>query len=293
MTAVPELVERHEGAVRSAALDRLRDDRVAAARAREARGLGEGAELDGNVLGTRDLIDGARHIVFRDVGGISGVEEDDRLIFLGVVDPLRQLLARERRARRVVRAAEVDHVDLFLRQVRCEVVLRRAGQIDDAFEVAVVLQRSRAAGHDVRVEVDRVNRVRDGDLVGRAEDLLDVAAVALRAVADENLIRRDLDAAVRVVVLDDGFRQEGVALLRAVAVERLSLGLIVDGLVHGLDADLRQRLRDIADAETDDVGIRVCFFISSNAACDFSKEVAAWQLQIVIINSSHKMKSSS
>lgn len=94
-------------------------------------------------------------------------------------------------------------------------------------------------------------------------------------------------------MLDDGFRQEGVALLRAVAVERLSLGLIVDGLVHGLDADLRQRLRDIADAETDDVGIRVRFLIGGDAAGDFGEEIAAGQLQIVIVNGSHRMKSSS
>ena len=159
--------------------------------------------------------------------------------------------------------------------------------------MAVLLQRARAASHDIRVEVDRVYRVRDGDLVGRAEDLLDVAAVALGAVADENLVRRDLDAAVRVVVLDDGFRQERVALLRAVAVERLSLRLIVDRLVHGLDADLRQRLRDIADAEADDVGIRVRFLVGGDTARDLREEIAARQLQIVIVNGSHRMKSSS
>ena len=159
--------------------------------------------------------------------------------------------------------------------------------------MAVLLQRARAAGHDIRVEVDRVYRVRDGDLVCRAEDLLDVAAVALGAVADEDLVRRDLDAAVRVVVLDDGFRQERVALLWAVAVERLSLRLIVDRLVHGLDADLRQRLRDIADAEADDVGIRVRFLVGSDTARNLREEIAARQLQIVIINGSHRMKSSS
>ena len=76
-------------------------------------------------------------------------------------------------------------------------------------------------------------------------------------------------------------------------MERLSLGLIVDGLVHGLDADLRQRLRDIADAETDDVGIRVRFLVGGDAAGDFGEEIAAGQLQIVIINGSHRMKSSS
>lgn len=109
-----------------------------------------------------------------------------------------------------------------------------------------------------------------------------------------NLVRRDLDAAVRVVVLDDGFRQErGSPALGRSRGTSPAFALIVDRLVHGLDADLRQRLRDIADAEADDVGIRVRFLVGSDTARNLREEIAARQLQIVIINGSHRMKSSS
>ena len=90
------------------------------------------------------------------------------------------------------------------------------------------------------------------------EDLLDVAAVALAAVADEDLVGRDVDAARRVVVLADRLDQEVVALLGAVAVERLALAHLVDRGVHRLDDRGRERLGDVADAEADHlrVGMR-------------------------------------
>ena len=152
----------------------------------------------------------------------------------------------------------------------------------------VFLQRARTAGHDVRVEIDRIDRVRDGDFIVGAEDFLDVAAVALGTVADEDLIFVDLDSALRVVVLDDRFRQEGIALLRAIATEGFGFCHLIDSLVHGLDAGSRQRLGNIADAETDDIRIRMRLLECLDPAGDFCEEIAAREFQIVVINSCHK-----
>ena len=58
------------------------------------------------------------------------------------------------------------------------------------------------------------------------------------------------------VVLGDRLAQEVVALLGAVAVERVAAGHLVDGLVHRLDDRGRQRLGDVADAHADDLGDR-------------------------------------
>ena len=62
VAAVPELVVLDAAAIRGLARDRVRDDRVAAARARESGRLGERTEFDGDILGARDLIDRRRPV---------------------------------------------------------------------------------------------------------------------------------------------------------------------------------------------------------------------------------------
>jgi hypothetical protein len=54
-------------------------------------------------------------------------------------------------------------------------------------------------------------------LASGGEDLLEVAAVALAAVADEDLVGGEVDAPRLVVVLADRLDEKVVALLRAVA----------------------------------------------------------------------------
>jgi hypothetical protein len=63
-----------------------------------------------------------------------------------------------------------------------------------------------------------------------SEQLLDVSAVALRAVGDEYLVRRDVYAAVLEVDLSRLLAQERISLFRAVAVEALARRLVVDRL---------------------------------------------------------------
>ncbi len=87
------------------------------------------------------------------------------------------------------------------------------------------------------------------------EDLLDVAAVALAAIADEDLVGRDVDAARLVIVRADRLDEEVVALLGAIAAEGLAHAHLVDGRVHRFDDRRRERFGDIADAEPDHLRI--------------------------------------
>ena len=103
VAAIPERVEALLRAVGAPALHALRQHDVAAARAREARCLREGAKFDGNVLRALNLEDGVRQIVLGDEGLISGIEENDGLVLSRVGDPSGERLARHRHARRVVR----------------------------------------------------------------------------------------------------------------------------------------------------------------------------------------------
>ena len=85
---------------------------------------------------------------------------------------------------------------------------------------AAVGQHASAAVDHVRVDVDRIARVgHRHDAVARIY-VAEIAEVALGAVGDEDLVGGDVDAARGIVVGGHGLAQEGVALLRPVAVER-------------------------------------------------------------------------
>ncbi len=145
------------------------------------------------------------------------------------------------------------------------------------------------AGHDVGVDVDRIHRVGDGDLVPRAEDVEDVAGVTLAAVGDENLIRFHVDAACLEIVLGDGVAQEVVALLRAVAAEGGAVAHFIHRLVHGRADGLGQRLGHIADAAADQAlrGLGIGLREDLHAAGDFGEEVTGFELVVVFVDVGH------
>ena len=65
------------------------------------------------------------------------------------------------------------------------------------------MKRTGSTGHDVGIDVDRIDRVRYGDADVRREQLLKVAAVALTSVAHEHVVGVDRHAQRRVVAGDD------------------------------------------------------------------------------------------
>src|SRR2546430_5355764 len=109
-------------------------------------------------------------------------------------------------------------------------------------------------GHDVAVDVHGIHGVHDGDDTVGSEDLLDVGAVALAAIADEDLVGADRDAPLAVVACGDQLGEEVVAGLRAVAPEGLRAGHLVHGGVERADDGGREWLSDVADPEPDDLG---------------------------------------
>ena len=95
--------------------------------------------------------------------------------------------------RRIVGKAQVDQVHRLGGQVGNEAIFRGAVQIDNAL-VAAVPERSTAAGHHIGVQVDRIDRVGDGNANIGGKDFLNVAGVAFGPVADENFIGVDVRA---------------------------------------------------------------------------------------------------
>ena len=169
-----------------------------------------------------------------------------------------------------------------------KVVLGGGGHVDDvrpALGIRIVV--AGAAGHGVGVHVDRIDRIAHGHDVVHGEDIADVAAVALGAVGDEDLVRGDGDVPRGEIVLGDGVAQKGVALLGAVAVEGLGSGEVVYGGVHGGDDGRGERAGDVADAHLDEARFGVRLLVGGGAAGDFREQVAAGQLLVVAIDAGH------
>ena len=205
------------------------------------------------------------------------VEENQPPARIRPVDPRLKLRLRGNRTRRVVRIAEVDDIRLKSVRRRHEGVRRRAGEKRD-----VVPPR-----HHVRIDVDGIDGIAHGNLRIRREQFLDVAAVALRAVRNENLVRRDVHAALAEVELGDLLAQEGVALLGSVAVEVRARRLVIDGLVHRRDDGRGERLGDVPDSEADDFRLRVLRLVRRHAVGDFGEEIGRLDFRVVWVNLQH------
>ncbi len=192
--------------------------------------------------------------------------------------------ARGDRAGGVVRRAQVDDVHAEVRRIGLEAVRLVPDEVGQAGIATIRPRGRRASRHHVRIDVHRVHRIGDRDARREREDLLDVAAVALAAIADEDLVGRDVHAARGVVVLADRFDEEVVALLRAVAAERLALAHLVDGGVHRLDDRGRERLGHIADAEADDLRVGVRRRVRAHATTDLGEQITRRQLGVVLVD---------
>ena len=109
---------------------------------------------------------------------VSGIEENDRIILLGVLHPSLELLASRDSTGGVVRKAEVDDVGFLGGHIGDEAVGRIALEIKQAGVGAFFIGIAGVAGHDIGVDIDRVNRIGDGDGVAVPEDIENVAGVA-------------------------------------------------------------------------------------------------------------------
>ena len=175
------------------------------------------------------------------------------------------------------------------RKPRAKAVLGGGGHVHDvrpAFGGLVVI--ACAAGHGVGVDIHGIHRVAHGHHVVNVQDVADVAAVGLCAVGDEDLVVGDADAERMEIALDDGGAQEIVALLRAIAVEGLGLGHVLDGGVHRLDDCRGQRARDVADAHLDELRLGMRLGVRGGTAGDLGEQIAAGEFLVIRVDLSHE-----
>ena len=267
---------------------RLGHDGVGAAGAGKTRGLGETADLNRHLPRALNFVDGMRQVGIADERLVRGVEEDDRPMAPGVLDPGGQLRAGGRGAGGIVGETEVDEVGRLGRRRRHVGIGRRRVEIKDPLVTAVALVTG-SSRHDIGVEVDRIHRIGNGDAGVLGEDLLDIAAVALRPVRDEDLVGFDPAAPRLVIVLRNRFAEKRVALVGAVTLEGLAPGHFVRGGMQGGDAHGRERLRDIADSQPDDGTRGIGLLVGGHAARDIGEQVRGLELGVVFVDADHRV----
>jgi hypothetical protein len=222
-----------------------------------------------------------------DEGVVGGVEDQHAVVGARPGDPGLEVRARCDSAGGVVGRAEIGDVDALRRRRGAEGVRLGGIEVGDAGVAPLGVRLAGAPGHDVGVDVDGVDGVGDRDAAAGAEDLLDVAAVLLAAVGDEDLGGGNVDAPRLEVVYPDGFEQEVVAVLGAVAAKSGIGAEFVDGSAHGLDDSGGERESDVTDAEPDDLCFGVRLGEHAHAAPDLGKEVAGLELAVVLVQTCH------
>lgn len=88
-------------------------------------------------------------------------------------------------------------------------------------------------------------------------------------------------------MIHDGLPQEKIALFRTIAAEGFLMRHFIDSLVHGFNYGRCQRLRHIADAEGNDLCLRMAFLISRRSFFHFCKQIGTLKIQVCFITMCH------
>ena len=222
-----------------------------------------------------------------DEGLIGGVKQDQGLVGPGVVHPLLQLGPAGPGAGGVIGEAEVDQVHRAGGQRCREVVGGADRQVGKTAVLACPIGVAGVARHHVAVYINRINRIGYGNAVVGAEDVEDVAAVALGAIGDEDLLGTDVTAAGLEIVLSNRLPQPQVTLLRAVAMEALAVAQLVYGRLHGIAAGFWQWFGHIADAQANQRRIGVGFTEKLHPPGDFREEITSLELEVIAVDLNH------
>ena len=138
-------------------------------------------------------------------------------------------------------------------QRRRKIILRRRAKVNEPRVLPERIRRARVARHHVRVHVHGINRVGHGDRVAVAEDVENVAHIALGPIGNENLVRGDLTPASLKNILGDRLAQKLIPLLRPIPAKRLPPRKLIHRNMHRRHTSPRQRLGHIPDPHADDL----------------------------------------
>ena len=168
-------------------------------------------------------------------------------MFKCIVNPLFELFLCCYHTCWVVRETKVNYIRNFRRKIRCKVVFCRARHIDDVAPKTVFVLVAASACHNICVNVYRINRVTDGNLVVYRENVADVAAVALCTVGQKDFVLCNVNASVCVIVLLNSVKNKVIAVFRRVTSECCFVCHFLNCLVHCINNSRSKRLCNITD----------------------------------------------
>src|SRR5207244_3393794 len=234
----------------SSGKNRLWQDGKTATNTGEATSLGEAAKLNRAFARTINFENRMGNLGTADVGFVGGIEQQQRIMVPRVLDPIRQLRTRRHRAGWIVGKTKINDVRVFPRRFRNEIILNRAGQIENAFVAAIGPDWPGVPRHYIGIDVNWIDRIGNRDLILLAQNIENVTAVAFRPIRQENFVIRHFDSTIAIIKLRDFVAEEFVALLGPVATEGFTLSEFFGRSFHCLDRGPRQRLSHVTDATT-------------------------------------------
>ena len=291
----PQRVQRDRFAGARVGLQRLRHHGVAAPNTRESARLRETPELDCAIARAVDLEDGLRRTASV-VAFVRGIPEQNGAVLERVRNPRFHARAVHHGASWIVRRAEIDDVGRGLtrgiartRHIGEEAIRFGTGQVGDAFVATARDGGTCITKHHIRIDIRRVHRIGDGDAISRAKDFEDVAAVAFRAVGEEDFVIRDVDATRAEVALGDRGAHRFVSRTRTVALEGRTVCEFFVRRVHGTNHTRRQWLGHVTDAAADDLfgEFGLLGRERRHATRDLGEKVSSGEFEIVFVDVCH------
>ena len=115
--------------------------------------------------------------------------------FICIIDPFLQCFLCNCRTSRIIGKAQVDQIRCLIRKLRCKAVFLGTGHV---YQSLICAQRfviyTGSACHDIRIHIDRINRIADRNKIIGSKNLLNISDITLCTVRYKNLIRRNLAA---------------------------------------------------------------------------------------------------
>ena len=108
-------------------------------------------------------------------------------MFTGKIDPFLQTVLGYCGTGGIVRKTQVNQIDRRFGQGWNKTILRQAFQVDDII-VSSIIEISGSTGHDIRIQIYRIHRIRNRQANVRCKEFLNITRIAFCAVTDKNLI---------------------------------------------------------------------------------------------------------
>ena len=273
LTTKPHFVKVHFFAGSSFAYQSVGHNGVTATSTGKACSFGQGAQLDGTFFSAFHTEDAARNGRVRNESFVSSIIKNYCIIFASISNPSFQLFFGVSSTSRIVRRAQVHNISFYvIVRHRQEVVFRSALHIDNL-----------TTTHNVGIQVNRINRIRNQDGISVIKNVGDVTAVTLCTVTNKNFVACQFNAK-RSVIFNQSFVQEIVALFRAVATESSLHAHFFNCFFHSFYNASSKRKSYVTNAQANNFFVRISSSKSIYFACDVCKKISFFQVSIVLIN---------